>query len=107
MPFALPFPDQCRLAGLPPPVPELGFCDGRKWRFDFCWPVRMLALEVDGGGWTRGRHHRPKGYAKDCEKLNAAVLLGWRVLRVTPQMVASGAALELVRKALGKEKENG
>jgi very-short-patch-repair endonuclease len=73
----------CLRAGLPQPVPELRFDAARAWRFDFAWPERRVALEVDGGiGW--GRHTRAGGWHKDTEKLNAAVAAGWRVLRCTP-----------------------
>jgi len=40
----------------------------------------MLAVEVDGGTWTGGRHTRGAGFEADCEKLNAAVIAGFRVL---------------------------
>lgn len=40
-----------------------------------------------------GRHVRPVGFEKDIEKDVAGLLLGWRVLRVTPKMVTNGQAL--------------
>lgn len=58
-------------------VAELPFHPSRKWRFDFCWPSHKVALEIDG----RGRHQQVDGVRKDCEKHNAAVVRGWRVLR--------------------------
>lgn len=66
----------------------------RKWRFDFAIPDKKVAVEVDGGVWLpkhgkKSRHTTGTGYQKDCEKLNAAVSLGWRVLRYTPQMLAT------------------
>jgi len=45
----------------------------------------MIAVEVEGGVWSRGRHVRGAGYLADLEKYNAAVVMGWRVLRYTPQ----------------------
>ena len=68
---------------VPPPVEEHQFHDTRKWRFDYCWPHRMLAVEIEGGVYSGGGHVRGKHYQSDCEKYNAAVLLGWRVLRYT------------------------
>lgn len=59
-------------------VREHRFHSERKWRFDFAWPDQKVALEIEG--W--GRHQTFDGYRKDCEKYNAATLLGWRVLRV-------------------------
>jgi very-short-patch-repair endonuclease len=49
----------------------------RRWRFDFAFPSVRLAVEVDG----RGHHQTVKGVRDDCEKMNEAVRLGWRVLR--------------------------
>lgn len=98
----LPLELQCRAAVLPAPVVEYRFAPPRRWRFDYCWPVEKLALEVDGGGWINGRHSRGSGIEKDCEKLNAAAALGYRVLRVTPKMVADGRALAAIAAAFGE-----
>ena len=46
------------------------------------------------------RHTTVGGYAKDCEKYNAAALLGWRVLRYTTGMIMSGQAINDVLEAL-------
>lgn len=72
----------------------------RDWRFDFAWPRRMVAIEVQGGILAEGRHTRGQGYTSDCIKCNEAQLLGWRVLRVTAEMVRSGEALRLIERAL-------
>lgn len=63
---------------------EFKFHSKRKWRFDAAWPEKMIAVEFEGGIWTNGRHTRGKGYENDCEKYNNALLLGWRVFRLTP-----------------------
>jgi very-short-patch-repair endonuclease len=96
------FPRLCRAAGLPPPLPEFRFAaaQGRGWRFDYAWIDAQLALEVDGAIWSIGRHQRPDGWRKDQEKLNAAVVLGWRVLHVEPADLATAPTLDLVRRAL-------
>jgi len=96
-----------RAAGLPTPVRELAFAKPRRWRFDYAWPDRMLALEVDGATWTGGRHSRGAGIEGDAEKACAAAVAGWRVLRVTGDMVKDGRALEWARRALvGDEVKN-
>ena len=87
-------------AELPPPEREYPFAPPRKFRADFAWPDRRLLVEVEGGTWTRGRHTRPEGYAKDCEKYNTAALCGWRVLRFTGGMVSDGSALATIEEAL-------
>ena len=60
----------------------------------------MLALEIEGGVHSRGRHTRPIGYEKDCEKYNSALVLGWHVLRVTSKHISSGEALSWVEDML-------
>lgn len=60
---------------------EYKFHPARKWRFDFADPERKIAVEIDGGVFVKGRHSRGAGYRSDCEKLNAAAALGWRVFK--------------------------
>lgn len=62
-------------------VKELQFHPDRKWRFDYAFPSRKVAIEIDGAVWTLGRHNRPRGYLNDMEKLNTAASMGWLVLR--------------------------
>jgi len=76
-------------------VPEFGFCKWRKWRADFAFPEHRLLIEVDGGVWTQGRHTRGAGYIADCEKFNAAAMLGWRVLRFCEPHITDLSALDL------------
>lgn len=94
---------EIRALRLPAPVREYRFAEsvGRKFRFDLAWPDRKLALEVEGGGFVQGRHGRGMGMENDCEKHCLAVLLGFRVMRVTPRQVKSGQALRWVWQALG------
>lgn len=77
------------LAGdrIPTPEREHRFHPTRDWRFDFAWPALKVAVEVEGGTWVTGRHSRGSGFAKDAEKYNAAVGLGWFVLRYTTDML--------------------
>lgn len=78
-------------------VREHRFHPGRQWRFDFAFPTVKLAIEVDG----RGRHQNVAGVRADCEKINEAVRLGWRVLRfpATDKKLASEWAA-LVKEVL-------
>jgi len=92
---------QIKVAKLPKPMQELRFFPPRRWRFDLSWEKHMLAVEVEGGIWTRGRHSRGKGFEADCHKYNAAQLVGWRVLRVTGGMIEDGSALSAITIALG------
>jgi len=87
-------------AGLPSPVREFRFHDVRKWRFDYAWPREKVALEIEGGVWTGGRHTSGAGFVKDVEKYNLATVAGWRVLRCMPSTLKSAATLLHVRLAL-------
>ena len=98
-----------RADGLPEPshhagsaLGELVFAPPRWWRFDLAWPERMLAIEVDGGVWSGGRHTRGAGFVADCEKLNTATLLGWRVLRFPGPHITDGTAAKMLRQALAE-----
>lgn len=71
---------------------EFRFDTTRKWKFDFAFPHQKLAVEIEGGAWSNGRHTRAKGFMEDCRKYNRATALGWRVLRYTTEMVISGEA---------------
>jgi len=88
-------------------IAEYRFHPPRRWRFDWAWPRHKLALEIEGGVWTKGRHTRGKGYLADCEKYNQANLDGWCLLRVTPAQMASGEAAKLVRDAISGGVTNG
>ena len=95
-------------AGLPAPEREYRFHRVRQWRFDFAWKHLGyfgrggVAVEIDGGIWTRGRHTRGAGYEGDVRKLNAATRLDWKVYHVTASMLDDPqACVRMVREALG------
>ena len=99
---------QIEQAGLPDPVTEYRFApagsDGkplRLWRFDFAWPGRLLALEVDGAVFAGGRHGGARSAGRDLEKRAFAAMLGWRVLPVTPKQATNGTAVRYLLAALG------
>ncbi len=72
---------------LPRPKPEYEFDRhiGRRHRFDWAWPDFRIAVEVDGGQYSRfgGRHATDA----DREKLNIAASLRWLVFRFSPQQL--------------------
>lgn len=84
----------------PPFEREHTFAPPRRWRFDFAWPSQMLALEVEGGVWTGGRHTTSTGFLGDLEKYNEASIAGWTLLRVTPEQVHNGEALTLLERVM-------
>jgi very-short-patch-repair endonuclease len=63
---------------------EFQFDSKRKFRFDYAFPDHKIAVEYEGGVYgSKGRHTRQAGYARDAQKYNLAVKLGWKVLRYT------------------------
>ena len=68
---------------LPEPEREYIFARPRKWRFDFAWPDLDVAVEIDGGIWSGGRHASPQGLIAQYDKQNAATIRGWKVLRLS------------------------
>jgi very-short-patch-repair endonuclease len=97
--------NQIAWAGLPKPEREYRFHPKRRFRLDFAWPERRLGLEVQGGTWSGGAHGRGSGIARDYEKLNLALLQGWRVLQVDTKMVKDGRAIGLLIEALAEGEE--
>ena len=86
--------------GAPAPTREYVFHQVRKWRFDIAWPDLMIAVEIDGGVWTQGRHTRGAGYIADCEKFAEAAVLGWVVVRFPTDWVDDGTAITYVERLL-------
>lgn len=89
-----------QLAGLPEFVTELEFHPTRKWRLDYAWPQRRVALEVHGGVFTKGRHTRGVGFTGDREKMNEAACHGWLVIEVSTEQLKAGVARDWVERAL-------
>ncbi|MGM9794934.1 MAG: hypothetical protein ACI3ZZ_01760 [Candidatus Aphodosoma sp.] len=81
-------------------VKELQFYKPRRWRFDYAIPKYKIALEVEGGVWTGGRHTRGKGFLGDIDKYNTATLLGWRVFRCTPNQLLQSSTLNIIKCAI-------
>lgn len=69
------------------PTLEYRFAPPRLWRFDLAFVHWRVGVEIEGGVWVHGRHVRGQGYESDLEKYNAAVELGWRLLRYTPNLL--------------------
>lgn len=86
-------------------VKEYKFHPTRKWRFDYAFPEHKIAIEVEGGVWTSGRHTRPQGFLGDMEKYNTATLMGWRVFRTTPNELVRMATINMLRDAINRTQE--
>lgn len=81
-------------------VKEFKFHPVRKWRFDYALPAHKIALEVEGGVWTGGRHTSSVGFLNDMEKYNTATLMGWRVFRTTPDSLLRKTTFDLLKNAI-------
>ena len=90
----------CRANGLPEPEPECGFHPERAWRFDYGWREHRVALEVEGGAFTQGRHTRGAGFAEDVDKYSEAAALGWRIVRTLPKHLYDATTLDRLKRAL-------
>ena len=81
---------------------EYKFHPKRKWRADFHIMGKKILVEVEGGVWSGGRHTRGKGYIGDMEKYNAAVVMGYQVLRFSTDQVKSGLAVQQIETMVGE-----
>jgi len=86
------------------PVREHTFAYPRRFRFDFAWPERKLAVECQGGIWRPGggAHSRPANIVRDNEKSNLAAALGWKVYKFDMNDIKSGRALQIIEDELKK-----
>lgn len=105
----------CESKGFPCPQPEYRFALPRKFAFDFAWPERRLALEIEGAIFGMGKpcpfckrrqqggHTSVEGLKRDILKYNLAAERGWRLLRFTPEMIAKGKAFPVLERILRKD----
>lgn len=91
-------------------VKEFAFALPRKWRFDFLVPfiwqgtrqlkkVRQdVAIEIEGGIFTQGRHTRGVGFAKDMAKYRIAAVMEYLVLRFSTTEILDGTARTFIQE---------
>jgi very-short-patch-repair endonuclease len=93
---------QCKALGIKIPETEYRFHSIRKWRTDYFFANvvrgKSLAVEIEGGIYTRGRHTRGKGAEKDMEKYNELSIKGIYLLRFTPDQVRKGIAALTIQR---------
>lgn len=86
--------------GIPLPVEEFVFAPPRKFRWDWAWVGAQVAVEVEGGIFTRQAHGSVGGILRDIEKHNLATVNGWRFLRVLPADLCTEATCAMIRSLL-------
>lgn len=96
------FLSQLALAGLPAPDREIVFALPRKWRWDFAFERERVAVEYQGGIFSKGKsgHSNVSGLRRDYEKFTEGALRGWLIVLIDAASVQSGKALEWVERAL-------
>jgi very-short-patch-repair endonuclease len=73
-------------------------------RFDFALPALKLAIEVQGGIFSRGRHVRPQGYHDDRAKMRKAQAQGWVVFEFTTLDIKDNNLHNVVHEILAEVK---
>lgn len=99
-----------KFSGVVPYRQEYRFHPVRRWRFDFAWPDKLVAIEINGGSWKGyhkkdseekgGRHNHPVSLENDYQKYNEAALLGWKVFLLTGKMLKGGELERVLLQAL-------
>ena len=96
---------QIKREGLPMPDTEAKFHPTRKWRCDYLWKFKNLALEIEGGVWASMRHNHPIGFLADMVKYNELAFYGYYLLRFTPQQIKNGECIQALKRwFLAKER---
>lgn len=97
----------CKENGLPEPYPEYLFAKaiGRQWRIDYFITDGeiKIALEVEGGIRTGGRHIRPEGFLGDMEKYNHLSMFGIYLIRVQPNKLNTLSTIEMIKSVLSRK----
>jgi very-short-patch-repair endonuclease len=90
------------------PQREYRFIPPRRFRFDLAWVEYKIAVELEGGVYSGGRHTRGKGFETDCEKYNLATLHGWDVLRYTSNMLKNDpvAVINQIQSLIDSRRKN-
>ena len=82
---------------------QCAYAVGRKMRADFGLPAERILIEVQGGVYSKqGAHGSISGILADIERLNLATINNWRMMRFTPDQIASGEAKLTIALAIEK-----
>lgn len=86
---------------------EQRFHPVRKWRFDFAHHWMKVAIEIEGGIFTKGKsgHTTGKGYKLNMEKYNEAAMLGGRFYGICRSRWQRWS--EILKESSGNENFNG
>lgn len=98
---------QIRAFRHPTPEREVLFHPTRKWRMDLAWPDLKVAVEYQGGIFSRqASHSSTANIMRDQEKANEAQLHGWILIYANAKTVTSGQAVDWVNRALALRRKD-
>ena len=83
---------------------QCAYAVGRKMRADFGLPAERILIEVQGGIYSKQKqgHSSISGILADLARLNLATINNWRMMRFTPDQIASGEAKLTIVLAIEK-----
>lgn len=83
---------------------EVKLIPDRRFSFDFVLKSTPVAIEIQGGTWSKGKsgHNSGSGIRRDCEKSNLAQMYGYTIFKFTSDMVISGEAIAFLCEYLNK-----
>ena len=81
---------------------QCAYAVGRKMRADFGLPAERILIEVQGGVYSKQAHGSISGILADLARLNLATINNWRMMRFTPDQIASGEAKLTIALAIEK-----
>lgn len=98
---------QIRAFRHPLPEREVLFHPTRKWRMDLAWPDLKVAVEYQGGIFSRqASHSSAANIMRDQEKANEAQLHGWLLIYANAKTVSTGQAVDWVNRALALRRKD-
>lgn len=100
------FAQSLALEGCPAPEYDVPIIPGRRFRWDFVYPDRLICIEIQGGTWVANTGHTSgSGLQRDMIKNNLAVLYGWTPYQFTTRQVNGGVAAKFIKEVLNGSKE--
>ena len=75
----------------------------RKFRFDFLHEESRVAIEIQGGVYSRGAHVRPNGFVKDRQKGLLASELMYQTVELTSDMITEPYLNRIIDMCLSRQ----
>lgn len=88
------------------PWPEFYFSMDRQYRFDYAIPEYKIAIEQNGGIWSKGNsgHSSGKGIQRDMDKGALAASLGWTIISRSPDQMLTIETMDFIQSAINNKK---